>query len=86
VVAAYERSDGVERQVYLAGERHDIDLGDALTASGTLRVIEHAEAKVNGVTVPDAAEVRVEQPRIESVGPTEIDTKTGCESAGWLSG
>jgi hypothetical protein len=62
-VAAYERPDGVERHVYLVGEHHDIGAGDRLTAVGVLRVVEHAEVVVNGVTVPGWTEIRVEQAR-----------------------
>jgi hypothetical protein len=52
VAATYERPDGVERHVYLTGERHSIGVGDVLTVSGTLRVIQHRETTVNGVFVP----------------------------------
>jgi hypothetical protein len=52
VAGCYERNDGLERHVYLTGERHDIEAGDKLTVSGLLSVIEHDEAKVNGVLVP----------------------------------
>src|SRR4051812_1592331 len=47
VAGAYEKNDGVERNVYLKGERHDIEAGDKLTSSGTLLVIRHKEAVVN---------------------------------------
>jgi hypothetical protein len=59
--AAYERPDGVERHVYLNGERRSIAVGDILTASGTLVVIRHAEAVVNGVRVAGWIEIRVEE-------------------------
>jgi hypothetical protein len=57
VVAAYDRPDGVERHVYLIGERHDIGAGDRLTAEGVLRVVEHAETTVNNVVVPGWTEI-----------------------------
>jgi hypothetical protein len=62
-VATYERSDGVERHVYLTGEYRDIEAGDTLTVTGTL-VIHHDEAVVNGVRVPGWTEIRVEQVRV----------------------
>src|SRR5262249_37686537 len=40
----YERDDGVERAVYLMGERHDLGAGDRLIVSGTLRVVQHRDA------------------------------------------
>src|SRR5438105_2403819 len=68
VAGAYERNDGVERNVYLKGEHHDIAAGDKLTVSGTLLVIRHKEATVNGVRVPAWTEIRVEQTRV-LIGP-----------------
>jgi hypothetical protein len=64
VAAAYERPDRVERHVYLTGERHGIAVGDVLIVSGTLRVIRHADATVNGVFVPGWTEIRVEEVRV----------------------
>jgi hypothetical protein len=70
VAGAYEKNDGVERAVYLAGERHDLagerhDLaaGDRLTAAGVLLVITHRDATVSGAFVPGWTEIRVEQAR-----------------------
>jgi hypothetical protein len=58
-----DQDDEVERVVYPTGERYDIDHGDKITVRGTLRLIRHAEAKVNGVVVPAWTEIRVEQAR-----------------------
>jgi hypothetical protein len=58
--ACYERADGVERHVYLKGERHDLGAGDTITVEGVLLVIEHDAATVNGVLVPGWTEIRVE--------------------------
>jgi hypothetical protein len=67
VVAAYERPDGVERHVYLVGDRHHIGAGDRLTAEGVLRVVEHAAATVNGVTVPPWVEIRIENAKAKAI-------------------
>jgi hypothetical protein len=64
VAGAYERSDGVERSVYLKGEHHDLAAGDKLSASGTLLVIRHKGAIVNGIKVPGWTEIRIEQCRV----------------------
>lgn len=61
VAACHERPDGISRHAHLAGERHDIGVGDVLTVSGVLRVIRHRDATVNGVFVPGWVEVRVGQ-------------------------
>src|SRR5262245_50299650 len=61
--AAYDRDDGVERHVYLVREHHDLGAGDVLIVSGTLRVVRHRDATVNGVLVPGWTGIRVEQPR-----------------------
>src|SRR5262245_61936433 len=66
--AAYDRDDGVERHVYLVGEHHDLGAGDVLTVSGTLRVVRHRDATVNGVFVPGWTEIRVEQARRKPSG------------------
>jgi hypothetical protein len=50
-VATYDRTARVERHVYLKGNRHGIESGDKLTVAGTLLVIHHDEAVVNGVRV-----------------------------------
>src|SRR5579884_2668522 len=63
VVGGYEKEDGVSKSLILRGERHEIDPGDKLVVSGVLRVIEHDEDVVNGMTVPDWTEIRVEQVR-----------------------
>jgi hypothetical protein len=60
VAGAYEKDDGVERAVYLRGERHDLAAGDKLTAAGVLLVITHRDATVNGVFVRGRTESRVE--------------------------
>ena len=53
--------DDVERNVYLKGKRYDVDVGDTLTVRGTLRVIRHDAATVNGVLVPAWIEIRVDE-------------------------
>jgi hypothetical protein len=60
MVGGEEKDDGIERAVRLRGEFHDTDPGDAVTAEGVLRVIEHDEATVNGVKIPGWVEIRVE--------------------------
>jgi hypothetical protein len=83
VAGACEKNDGVERAVYLSGERHDLAAGDKLTASGTLRVVEHGDAVVNGVFVPGWTEIRVEQPRAigkpgVTARPPSVGAPCGC--------
>ena len=41
------------------GERLDINAGDRLRVLGTLRIIEHPAAVVNGMIVPAWSEVRI---------------------------
>jgi hypothetical protein len=67
--ACYEKPDGVDRHVYLTGERHDLAVGDKLIAAGVLRVVEHRDAVVNRVFVPGWTEIRVEQPRAKPTTP-----------------
>ena len=56
-----DQGDDVERNVYLKGKRYDVDVGDTITVRGTLRVIRHDAATVNGVLVPEWVEIRVDE-------------------------
>jgi hypothetical protein len=53
-----DQGDDVERNVYLKGKRYDIDVGDAITVRGTLRVIRHNAATVSGSSSSPAATCR----------------------------
>ncbi|MDB5314067.1 MAG: hypothetical protein JWO38_8269 [Gemmataceae bacterium] len=61
IVGGADRPDEVTRGVILRGERYDVDEGDKITVSGTLRVISHRAAVVNGVAVAGWTEIRVEE-------------------------
>jgi hypothetical protein len=53
-----DRGDGVERVVMLRGKDRDVE-GNWLSVVGTLRVVDHPAATVNGVAVPEWVEIRV---------------------------
>lgn len=55
-----DRGDGIERVVMLRGADRDVE-GKWLSVVGTLRVIDHPAAVVNGVAVPGWTEIRLEE-------------------------
>jgi hypothetical protein len=57
-----DRGDDIERTAVLSGERV-VDVGEKVTVTGRLWVIDHAPAMVGGVFVPGWVEVRVEGER-----------------------
>ncbi|MDB5308842.1 MAG: hypothetical protein JWO38_3044 [Gemmataceae bacterium] len=61
IVGGADRPDEVTRGVILRGERYDVDEGEWITVTGTLRVISHGAAVVNGTVVPGWTEIRVEE-------------------------
>src|SRR5262245_39405219 len=61
VIGAGERPDGIERTVILKGKRLDLEPGDSITVTGTLRIILHPRSIVNGVFIPAWTEFRLEE-------------------------
>jgi hypothetical protein len=59
VIGTEEQPDLAERTAVIDGEHLDIDAGDEVIVTGTLRVIVHPACVVNGQLVPVWTEVRV---------------------------
>jgi hypothetical protein len=59
VIGPANREDGAERTAVLRGNRLDVDEGERVNIVGTLKVIDHKPAVVNGVAVTAWVEVRV---------------------------
>jgi len=80
-----------ERSAVLNGNRRDADLGARVTVAGTLRVIRHAPATINGRAFAGFTEIRIEERDMtparllalstiaqpgESAAPVKFDTIT----------
>ncbi|MDB5307544.1 MAG: hypothetical protein JWO38_1746 [Gemmataceae bacterium] len=61
IVGGADRPDEVDRNVILRGERYDVDEGEWITVTGTLRLVSQGATVVNGVFVPGWTEIRVEE-------------------------
>ncbi|VTR92529.1 unnamed protein product [Gemmata massiliana] len=60
IVGAVDLPDGIERGAHLNGHCYNLE-GTRITVTGTLWVIDHRAAFVDGVLVPAWTEIRVEE-------------------------
>ncbi len=59
IIGTGEQPDGSARVAHLAGKRLDVEMGERIRVAGTLRVIQHPPAFIDGQPWPGWVEIRV---------------------------
>jgi hypothetical protein len=71
ILGVSDKHDGIERGLQLQGERLELEQGDTITVSGTLRVVVHPASQVNGQFIPQWVELRMSTPAL-SENPSQL--------------